>query len=50
MRNLIIRLEMEMGKTVLVSSHLLSEIEIIANHIIIINKGRKVVEGNATNC
>lgn len=48
MRNLIIRLSKEMGKTVLVSSHLLSEIEIIANRIIIINKGRKVVEGNAT--
>lgn len=47
MRNLIIRLSKEMGKTVLVSSHLLSEIEIIANRIIIINKGQKVVEGNA---
>lgn len=47
MRNLITRLSKEMGKTVLVSSHLLSEIEIIANRIIIINKGQKVVEGNA---
>jgi ABC-type multidrug transport system ATPase subunit len=47
MRNLIMRLSKEMGKTVLVSSHLLSEIEIIANRIIIINKGQKVVEGNA---
>ncbi len=47
MRKLIIRLSKEMGKTVLVSSHLLSEIEIIANRIIIINKGQKIVEGNA---
>jgi len=47
MRNLILHLSKEMGKTVIVSSHLLSEIEIIANRILIINKGRKVVEGNA---
>jgi ABC-type multidrug transport system ATPase subunit len=47
MRNLIMRLSKEMGKTVVVSSHLLSEIEIIANRIIIINKGQKIVEGNA---
>ena len=47
MRNLILYLSKEMGKTVVVSSHLLSEIEIIANRILIINKGKKVVEGNA---
>lgn len=47
MRNLILRLSKEMGKTVVVSSHLLSEIEIIANRIIIINRGKKIVEGNA---
>jgi ABC-type multidrug transport system ATPase subunit len=47
MRNLILKLSKEMGKTIVVSSHLLSEIEIIANRILIINKGRKVVEGNA---
>ena len=34
-----------MGKTVIVSSHLLSEIEIIANRMIIIHKGKKVSEG-----
>ncbi|MGC4100217.1 ABC transporter ATP-binding protein [Ferruginibacter sp.] len=48
MRNLILRLSREMGKTVVVSSHLLSEIEIVANRILIINKGRKIVEGNAS--
>jgi ABC-type multidrug transport system ATPase subunit len=44
-RNLIISLSKEMGKTVLISSHLLSEIELIANRMIIINKGKKIVEG-----
>ena len=47
MRNLILQLSKDMGKTIVVSSHLLSEIEIIANRILIINKGKKVVEGNA---
>ncbi len=45
MRNLIISLSSQMGKTVLISSHLLSEVEVIANRMIIINKGKKVVEG-----
>ncbi len=49
MRNLILRLSREMGKTVIVSSHLLSEIEMIANRMIIIHKGEKVVEGNVSN-
>ncbi len=48
MRKLILQLSKEMGKTVLVSSHLLSEIEIIANRILIINKGKKIVEGAAS--
>jgi ABC-2 type transport system ATP-binding protein len=34
-----------MGKTVVVSSHLLSEIELIANRMIVIHKGKKIVEG-----
>ncbi|MEO6490020.1 MAG: ATP-binding cassette domain-containing protein [Ferruginibacter sp.] len=46
MRNLILKLSREMGKTVVVSSHLLSEIELIANRMIIINKGKRIVEGN----
>lgn len=45
MRNLILKLSHEMGKTVIVSSHLLSEIELIANRMIIIHKGKKIVEG-----
>jgi ABC-type multidrug transport system ATPase subunit len=46
MRNLIVRLSKEMGKTVVISSHLLSEVEQIANRMIIIHRGEKIVEGN----
>lgn len=45
-RNLILRLRDEQHKTVLLSSHILSEIEIIANRMVIINKGKSVVEGD----
>jgi ABC-type multidrug transport system ATPase subunit len=44
-RNLILQLSQQMGKTVLLSSHLLSEIELIATRMLIINKGEKIVEG-----
>jgi len=47
-RNLIIKLSREQGKTVIVSSHLLSEVELIANRMIIIDKGRKIVEGEVS--
>jgi ABC-type multidrug transport system ATPase subunit len=45
-RNLILHLSNDRGKTVFVSSHLLSEIEVIADSILIINKGHKVAEGS----
>lgn len=44
-RNLVLHLSRHEGKTVLVSSHLLSEIELIADSMLIIDKGRKVAEG-----
>jgi ABC-type multidrug transport system ATPase subunit len=44
-RNLILHLSREMKKTILVSSHLLSEMELIADSMLIIDKGKKVVEG-----
>jgi ABC-type multidrug transport system ATPase subunit len=44
-RHLILKLSTDMGKTVVVSSHLLSEIELIANRMIVIHKGKKIVEG-----
>ena len=46
MRNLILDLSIHHKKTVLVSSHLLSEVELVANRMLIIDKGRKIVEGN----
>jgi ABC-type multidrug transport system ATPase subunit len=46
-RNLILHLSREQGKTVLVSSHLLSEIEQVATRLIIIDKGCKLVEGDS---
>lgn len=48
-RNLILRLSREWKKTVIVSSHLLSEIEQIATRVLIIDKGRKIVEGSAAD-
>ncbi|MEZ5016761.1 MAG: ABC transporter ATP-binding protein [Flavipsychrobacter sp.] len=45
MRNLIVSLSKEHGKTILISSHLLYEIEQVANRMLIIHKGQKVVEG-----
>lgn len=44
-RNLILSLSKEQNKTVLVSSHLLSEIEQLADRMLIIDKGKKIVEG-----
>jgi len=45
-RDLITRLSKEKDKTIFLSSHLLNEIELIANRMVIINKGKTVVEGN----
>jgi ABC-type multidrug transport system ATPase subunit len=47
-RNLILHLSREEKKTLFVSSHLLSEMEIIADSMLIIDKGRKVVEGEVS--
>jgi len=45
MREMIIRLNSEMGKTLIVSSHILREMELISNRMIVISKGKVVVEG-----
>lgn len=45
-RNLILRLKNEQNKTILLSSHQLSEIELIANRMVIINQGKSLVEGS----
>lgn len=48
MRQLILHLSRDLRKTLLVSSHLLSEMEMIADHMLIIHKGEKVVEGKVS--
>ena len=45
-RNLILHLSKEKKKTLFISSHLLNEMELIADSMLIINKGKKVAEGN----
>ncbi len=44
-RDLIIYLSKEKNKTIFLSSHILSEVELVANRMIIINKGSAQVEG-----
>jgi ABC-type multidrug transport system ATPase subunit len=48
-RNLILRLKNEQNKTILLSSHQLSEIELIANRMVIINQGKSIVEGSVND-
>lgn len=45
MRSLILSLSRDHGKTILISSHLLYEIEQVASRMLIIHKGKKMVEG-----
>jgi len=45
-RDLILSLKNDFGKTIFLSSHLLFEVEAIATRMIIINKGKTVVEGS----
>lgn len=48
-RNLILQLRNEQNKTVVLSSHILSEIELIANRMVIINKGKTMVQGSVAD-
>lgn len=48
MRRMILELKSEHKKTVIVSSHLLNEIEQVATRMIIIHKGKKIVEGSTS--
>lgn len=45
-RNLVLWLSREQQKTILVSSHLLSEIQQVATRLLIIDKGKKLLEGS----
>lgn len=47
-RKLIQRLNKERGMTILLSSHLLHEVELLADRMVIINKGKVVVEGSVS--
>ena len=46
MRELILTINKEKNITVIISSHILAEIEKIANRMIVIHKGKKIIEGN----
>jgi len=45
-RQLISHLSRDLGKTIFISSHLLSEMEQVADSLLIIHKGKKIAEGN----
>ena len=45
MRDLILRINKEMQITIVISSHILSEIEKIANRMVVINNGEKNFRG-----
>ena len=45
-RQLINHLSKDLGKTVFISSHLLTEMEQVADSLLIIHKGKKIAEGN----
>lgn len=49
MRSLIKKLSREQQITIFLSSHLLSEIEHLCDHVLIINKGRQVVTGSVSD-
>jgi ABC-2 type transport system ATP-binding protein len=48
MRQMILRLHRELGLTILLSSHLLNEVEQLCSRIAVLNQGRKVFEGTVT--
>jgi ABC-2 type transport system ATP-binding protein len=48
-RDLILRLKNEQQKTVILSSHQLAEIELVANRMVIINRGQTVIEGTVAD-
>jgi ABC-type multidrug transport system ATPase subunit len=45
-RSLINHLSKDLGKTIFISSHLLTEIEQVADSLLIIHKGKKIAEGS----
>lgn len=47
LRNLILKLKHEYKKTIIISSHILSEIELIVDSLIIIDRGVNIIQGSA---
>lgn len=47
-RDLILFLSNQNKKTIFISSHILYEIELVANRMVIINKGSAIIEGNVS--
>ena len=46
LRHLLVRLKNEFGKTIVLSSHILSEVELIADSMVIMNRGKAVAQGS----
>jgi ABC-type multidrug transport system ATPase subunit len=49
MREMILKLNREQGKTILLSSHHLPEVEAVATHLVVMNRGRCLVQGSASD-
>jgi ABC-2 type transport system ATP-binding protein len=49
MRQTILRLQRELGLTILLSSHLLNEVEQLCTRIAVLQQGQKVFEGNVAD-
>lgn len=47
LRNLILKMKNELKKTIIISSHILSEVELIVDSMIIIDRGVNVIQGSA---
>lgn len=48
LRNMLLHLNQQQGKTIMLSSHVLPEIELIASRMVIINKGKNIAEGSVS--
>lgn len=48
-RNLILKLNKELNKTIILSSHILREVELVANRMLVIHEGKAVKEGEVTS-
>jgi len=47
-RNIIKQLKNELNKTIVISSHILAELELMVDSFIIIDKGKKIIQGSST--